>query len=159
MRILLAIDGSSSSDHARDLVAALPWREGGDVRIVSVAPTFTELLGVARTATVPRDIRELESETVRIHRRALDTADREIRSAHADVAIQSLLLRGRPASTIVEQARAMEADLIVVGHRGRSSWESVLVGSVAAEVVDQASCPVLVVRDERLGPVILADDG
>jgi len=31
--------------------------------------------------------------------------------------------------------------------------------AIAAEVVDHASCPVLVARDERLGPVVLADDG
>ena len=43
MRILLAIDGSPAADRARDLVAALPWREGGRVRIVSVAPTRPEL--------------------------------------------------------------------------------------------------------------------
>ena len=34
-----------------------------------------------------------------------------------------------------------------------------LLGSVSAEVVDHAPCPVLVARDERLGAVILADDG
>ena len=39
MRILLAVDGSRSSDRARDLVAALPWQEGGRVRIVSVVPS------------------------------------------------------------------------------------------------------------------------
>ena len=38
MRILLAVDGSRSAEHATALVAALPWREGGYVRIVSVAP-------------------------------------------------------------------------------------------------------------------------
>ena len=38
MRILLAVDGSSSADRALDLVAALPWHDGGRVRIVSVAP-------------------------------------------------------------------------------------------------------------------------
>ena len=52
----------------------------------------------------------------------------------------------------------MAADLVVVGHRGHGRWESILLGSVSAEVVDHAPCPVLVARDERLGPIILADD-
>ena len=43
MRILLATDGSRTADQARDLVAALPWHEGGRIRIVSVAPTLAEL--------------------------------------------------------------------------------------------------------------------
>jgi nucleotide-binding universal stress UspA family protein len=59
---------------------------------------------------------------------------------------------------IIEEARQMPADLIVVGHRGAGRWESMLLGSVSAEVVDQAPCPVLVARDDGLGPVVLADD-
>ena len=53
----------------------------------------------------------------------------------------------------------MPADLIVIGHRGHSRWESALLGSVSAEVVDHAPCAVLVARDDRIGPVVLADDG
>ena len=109
-------------------------------------------------ATVPDDP-ELESEVLRIHRDALDAAEREIRSARSDLVIETRLLRGRAASVIVEEARQMPADLVVVGHRGHGRWESILLGSVSAEVVDHAPCPVLVARDERLGPIVLADDG
>lgn len=159
MRILLAVDGSGSSDRARDLVAALPWSEGGRVRIVSVAPTGADLMGTPwPIATVSNDP-DLESEALRIHRDALETAEREIRSARSDLVIESRLLRGRAASVIVEEARQMPADLVVVGHRGHGRWESILLGSVSAEVVDHAPCPVLVARDEGFGPIVLADDG
>ena len=70
-----------------------------------------------------------------------------------------VLARGRAASTIVDQAREMDADLVVVGHRGMGEWESRLLGSVSAEVVDHAPCPVLVVRNDQLGPIVLAVDG
>jgi Universal stress protein UspA and related nucleotide-binding proteins len=159
MRILLAIDGSRSADQARDLVAALPWHEGGRVRIVSVAPTLSDLLEVPWSGAVPLDVGELDDDVLRIHRDALAAAEREIRSAHADLAVQPVLIRGRAASVIVDQAREMEADLIVVGHRGHGRWESMLLGSVASEVVDHAPCAVLVARGEYLGSVILADDG
>lgn len=159
MRILLAVDGSRSADRARDLVAALPWREGGRVRIVSIAPTRGDLLGVPRWIDAPADADELEDEVLRIHRDALDTAEREIRCARSDLVIEPVLIRGRAASVIVDQAREMDADLVVVGHRGMGRWESMLLGSVSSEVVDHAPCPVLVARDDQLGPVILADDG
>jgi len=159
MRILLAVDGSHSADRARDLVAALPWSEGGRVRIISVAPTGADLVGVPWSIGAAPDVEEIESEVLRIHHAALDTAEREIRSARSDLVIEPVLLRGRPASMIVEEARDMPADLVVVGHRGHGRWESMLLGSVSAEVVDHAPCPVLVARDERLGPVLLADDG
>ena len=102
---------------------------------------------------------EIEEEVLETHREAVGLAEREIRSARSDLVVESVLSRGRPASVIVEEARGMAADLVVVGHRGRSRWTSVLLGSVSAEVVDQALCPVLVARGERLGPVVLADDG
>jgi nucleotide-binding universal stress UspA family protein len=159
MRILLATDGSRAADQARDLVAALPLREGGRVRIVSVAPTRADLLGVPWVVDVQPDADRIEDETLRVHRDALETAEREIHSAHADLDIEPILIRGRAASAIVEEARSMRADLIVVGHRGHGRWESMLLGSVSSEVVDHAPCPVLVARDERLGPIVFADDG
>lgn len=159
MRILLATDGSRAAEQACDLVAALPLREGGRVRIVSVAPTRADLLGVPWTVDVLPDADRLEDETLRVHREALDTAEREISSARSDLVIEPVLARGRPATVIVDEARAMPADLIVVGHRGHGRWESMLLGSVSSEVVDHAPCPVLVARDERLGPIVVADDG
>ena len=159
MHILLATDGSPAANRARDLVAALPWREGGRVRIVSVAPTRTDLLGGPWAVNVLPDADQLEEEVLRVHRDALEAAEREISSARSDVVIEPVLIRGRAASAIVDEARAMPADLIVVGHRGHGRWESMLLGSVSSEVVDHAPCPVLVARDERLGPVVFADDG
>jgi len=159
MRILLAIDGSPAADRARDLVAALPWRENGQVRIVSVAPTRPELEGVPWTMAATADDDMIEDEVLRIHRDALDAAEREISCARSDVAIEAVLVRGRPGTVIVDQACELGADLIVVGHRGMGRWESMLLGSVSAEVVDHAPCPVLVARDDQLGPIVLADDG
>ncbi len=159
MRILLAVDGSRCSERARDLVAALPWHEDVHVRVVSVAPSWTERIGAPWTGPVVPDLERSELEILKSHRDALDLAERQIRSAHAEIDVEAILLRGRAATVIVDEAQRMEADLVVVGHRGRGRWESALLGSVAADVVDQAPCPVLVARDERLGPVVLADDG
>ena len=159
MRILLATDGSPAAGQARDLVAALPWREGGHVRIVSVAPTRAEILGVPWAVDALPDADQLEEDVLRAHRDALETAEREIRSARSDLVIEPVLVRGRAASAILDEARAMPADLIVVGHRGHGRWEELLLGSVSSEVVDHARCPVLVARDERLGPILFADDG
>ena len=57
-------------------------------------------------------------------------------------------LEGRSANTIVEQAEARHADLIVMGTHGRSAFESMLLGSVTENVTRSALCPVLTVRPE-----------
>jgi nucleotide-binding universal stress UspA family protein len=89
----------------------------------------------------------------------LEAIERDLHLARPDMSIERFLLRGRVASAIIDEAYDMAADLIVVGHRGHGPWESMLLGSVSAEVVDHAPCPVLVARDARTGPVVLADDG
>jgi nucleotide-binding universal stress UspA family protein len=158
VRILVAVDGSFAADRALDFVAALPWQEGDRVHVVSVIPSHVEIVGGPWAIVAPSSAVGSFADVVRIHQDALTKAGREIRTARADLAIESTLLHGRAASMIVEEARRMPADLIVVGHRGAGRWESMLLGSVSAEVVDHAPCPVLVARDEGLGPVVLADD-
>jgi len=53
---------------------------------------------------------------------------------------------GDPAEELLEVARAASADLVIVGRRGRDFVARTLLGSVAARVVAQAPCDVLVVR-------------
>ena len=160
MRILLATDGSQPADRARDLVAALPWPRGTSIRVVSVVPKGADVSPrwTPETAAVP-DVDRLADPAVRTHVLALDAAERDLVLAHPDSVIDRFLLRGRAASAIVEESRRFQADLIVVGHRGHGPIETMLLGSVSAEVVDHAPCAVLVARDGALGPVVLADDG
>jgi nucleotide-binding universal stress UspA family protein len=50
----------------------------------------------------------------------------------------------RPAKALVD--RAAEADLVVVGSRGRGGFAGLRLGSVSEQVTRHAQCPVLVVR-------------
>jgi nucleotide-binding universal stress UspA family protein len=59
---------------------------------------------------------------------------------------ESLVRVGRAHSEITDTARAMAADLIVVGTHGSNSREQLLIGSTAERLVRQAPCPVLTVR-------------
>jgi nucleotide-binding universal stress UspA family protein len=52
---------------------------------------------------------------------------------------------GDPAEQLVETARELDVDLVVVGRR-RSSLQRLVLGSVSAKVVRRAPCDVLVVR-------------
>lgn len=58
------------------------------------------------------------------------------------------LRTGQPAEAIVEFARMMQADLLVIATQGRTGLARVLMGSVAEQVVRHAPCAVLVVRPE-----------
>jgi nucleotide-binding universal stress UspA family protein len=56
---------------------------------------------------------------------------------------------GGPARAILEHARDVDATMIVLGSRGLSALGGLLLGSVAHKIIQLASCPVLVVRDEQ----------
>lgn len=65
------------------------------------------------------------------------------------VRVSSEVLQGATYRTIVEHAKALGVDLIVMGTHGRSKLERVFFGSVAERVVKSAACPVLVVRPKE----------
>ena len=68
-------------------------------------------------------------------------------------------IMGRPSSVILDEAVTGAADLLVIGCRGMGPITSALLGSVSAEIVDHAACPVLVARRSSIDRVVLADDG
>jgi nucleotide-binding universal stress UspA family protein len=157
MRILVAVDGSKASGIGVDLVAAVAWPASSEIRVVQAVETGAGLFGGPwpMVAVVRTD--ELEAEIRAEAERDVDAA-RE-RLTRTGVRVGGTVLHGRPASAIVDEARRMRADLIVVGSRGHGTIESMLLGSVSAEVVDHAPVPVLVARGREIGRVVLAWDG
>lgn len=66
-----------------------------------------------------------------------------------EVQTNTLVRVGAPAREIVETARSLPADLIVISTHGRTGLKHVLLGSVAEHVVQRAPCPVFVVRERE----------
>lgn len=84
------------------------------------------------------------------------TVDR-LRADHPgdDVTLAPLLLEGNPAWTLLDTAK--DADLVVVGSRGRSGLKTLLLGSVSHVVVNHAETPVVVVRSRAAANADPAD--
>ena len=58
---------------------------------------------------------------------------------------------GAAFEIVIEAARRHEADVVVVGTRGRTNWKRLLLGSTAARLVRNAPCPVLTVHPTDAG--------
>ncbi|MFI5227209.1 MAG: universal stress protein, partial [Candidatus Limnocylindrales bacterium] len=144
------------ADRARDLVATLPWPDGTTIVVVSVVDDVaafglplvipSEHARAEMDAAINREVESVLASTARV----LD---------RPGVTIEQRVLHGRAGTAIVEEATALNADLVVVGSRGHSQLASMLLGSTSDEVVDHAPCPVLVVRDSEIGEVVLGADG
>ena len=157
MRVLLAHDASAGAGIATDLVAALHWPPGSSIRVVAALEPST---GAATMPLSPIDLPPapvieheivgyLESEVGRV----VD------RLTAAGLNADGHVVAGRPGSVLVEEAATARSDLIVVGSRGHGALASLVLGSVSAEVVDHAPCPVLVARRPTAERILLATDG
>ena len=74
---------------------------------------------------------------------AVDSA-RELTGA--GFSTEARVVRGDPRDALVDTARTMGADLVVVGSHGRTGLAKLVLGSVASHVVTHSPCSVLVVK-------------
>lgn len=157
MRVMLAFDGSAGAEAARDLVAHLAWPAGTAISVVEALERGPDLFGVREFGVTPRDAREAEEMLVADLQDSLRQAAAPLRAPSRTV--DTILVRGRPATALLEEAAALQPDLLVIGTRGHGLLASVLLGSVSAELVDHARCPVLVARGPAVHGMIVAVDG
>lgn len=65
------------------------------------------------------------------------------------LSVETVAPDGDPRSVIVDEAKELSADLIIVGSHGYTGLKRRLLGSVAQTVVSHAPCPVEVVRRKQ----------
>jgi nucleotide-binding universal stress UspA family protein len=68
--------------------------------------------------------------------------------------VEAYLRVGYPFDEIVQMAKHLDVDLIIIGSHGYTGITRLLVGSTAERVVERAPCPVLVVKERPLKPKI-----
>lgn len=139
-RILVPVDGSETATKA--LVAALQLAREADgrVRLIHSLDELAYLSGYEFAGDV---LGVARGEAERVLQEALDIA--KASGVPADSRLVEVPGR-RLGEVIAEEARAWEADLVVVGTHGRRGVERVLLGSGAEQVIRMAPVPVLSVR-------------
>ncbi len=63
--------------------------------------------------------------------------------------VQTVVRTGLAAHEIVEAARELDSDLIVIATHGYTGWKHFCIGSTTERVVRTAPCPVFVVREKQ----------
>ncbi len=144
-RIMVAIDGSSTSDRALQEAIALAKDQKAELRLVHV---------IDQTPIMQADIGwpdngELEEVFVKTGQRVMDDGLAKVREAGLKAEPSLLRESGkRVANVIADEARAWSAQLLVVGTHGRHGVERLLLGSVAEGILRTAAMPVLLVHGQ-----------
>jgi nucleotide-binding universal stress UspA family protein len=134
--ILVAYDGSDYSMKAFDFAADLTKRYNAALYVLSVAQ-------------VPEFAEEVETEAIieqarNHHRKLLHELEKKSHTIgvhpHVEIAV------GHVAQQILLHAAQYQADLIVLGHRGKGVLDRWRLGSVSHRVISYAECAVTVVR-------------
>jgi nucleotide-binding universal stress UspA family protein len=137
-RVVVGVDGSPPA------MAALRWAcdeaDDRDAELL-VVHVWDYPYATAATPSPVRDLMEVDAALV------LDEAVRTARERRRGP-VEELLAVGAAAPELVEHAR--DADLLVIGSRGRNRLSSLLFGSVSREVTGQTPCPVVIVRDTEV---------
>lgn len=145
-RIMVAVDGSQTSERALQAAVSLAMELQAQLRIVHAA----DIANINQGAEFPNRSRVTES-IIKSGQEILRNS--EVPAASAGVAVETKLitiekLKQRIPEVIVEEAEAWPADLVVIGTHGRRGLARLFLGSVAEGVARVATKPVLLVRGE-----------
>ncbi|MGA7622947.1 MAG: universal stress protein [Candidatus Acidiferrales bacterium] len=135
-RILIGFDGSSQSEKATEIGLSLAQSLDSKVLLFAVARP-PEPATIVEVSAMLDDAREhFEEKFKKVAQRAEDL----------EVELETDIAVGHPVEQIVHRAEADRVDLIILGRRGMSRFEKMIVGSTSEKVLRYAHCPVMVVR-------------
>jgi len=145
-RILVAVDGSNSSNLAIAQAILIAKECGAEVNALFVADDTELFFGVSYP-----DPNDLMREVMTFGQKVLADAARRFEAEGVRCACRLLKRQVSPSrisDTIVGEACSWSADLIVMGTHGRRGLRRLVMGSVAEGVVRKTHLPVLLIRSE-----------
>jgi universal stress protein A len=142
-KILVPIDFSPPSKNAFKYAVRFAEEFGGELTLLYVL----EPASMTGYMAIPEATAFVEGDIV--------AAGKHLRSLIASVRPEKIerphwkVRAGLPSHEIVEAAKEMDVDLIVIATHGYTGWKHFCIGSTAERVVRAAPCPVLVVREKE----------
>jgi nucleotide-binding universal stress UspA family protein len=144
-RVLVAIDGSPSSELALGGALTVAHNDNAAVTLICVAPDMlAESSRWAWPTTPPPDQQGADDFAAKVLRDAVDRIPE-------DIPVRRVLKHGKAGPAICEEARSGEYDAILMGGRGVGRVQATLLGSVSQYVMKHADVPVFIAHAPREG--------
>lgn len=137
--ILAAIDGSACAANALDVAIDLAKRPGAQLTILhAIDPTTAILAEIQPGRSHGTDpLRDLGHSIL---------AQAEQKATAAGVKVCTEMVHGKAVEEVVDVAKRLQSDLVVIGSHGRKGLDRMLVGSVAEGVLRGVEAPTLIVH-------------
>lgn len=135
-RVVLAVDGSDNSKRAVDLVKKIAQSGDLHVTVVHVVQPVYHTAGAYGVSRL--DMQEEAGRKI--------LADAQAALSETGAEVETRLLTGKIGEEICNLANNGEYDLIVIGRRGVSRLERVVLGSVSEYVIRHSRLPVTIVQ-------------
>ena len=143
--ILVATDASPASNRAIDMAADLADKYGASLHLLHVIRQMQLPVELRNMAEVEKLVGSRSEVMGYVARKILTDAEARAESfGVTDVHAESI--EGEPATTIIDRANALGADLIVMGTRGLGKVRSMMLGSVSRKVSNLSGVDCLIVR-------------
>ena len=133
--ILVATDSSKSGEAAVDEAVNYATSYDGTLKIISVVDVTEEF-----QAHAPGRVEKLVNKA----KKNLEDVKRNVQSR--GVTGETFVREGEPFKVIVDLAKQLHADTIVLGSHGRTGLKRIFMGSVTARVIGHTPCPVMIVK-------------
>src|SRR5699024_8201314 len=142
--LLVAIDGSEEGTKALDLACRLAREDDAQLHLLHVPEALhypTTLVWGIGAVPIHENTEELDVAAQKLIKRA----ESEARD-YGVMQVQTHLVKGDPARTILSQAELLKVDTIVIGSRVLGNLSGLMMGSVSHKITNSAKCGVVVVR-------------
>ena len=140
--IIVGIDGSTHSLNAYQW--ALDEARRREAELTAVFAWETPLIGIP--GAFDRD--ELERSAQQFLNEQLDSQT----AGAGGVNVHRVVAQGDPSASLIEACKQLDAEMLVLGSRGRGGFAGLLLGSVGQECAANAPCPVLICKANGDGP-------
>ncbi len=145
--VLVAVDGSETSNKAIDFALDLAEKFGAALEILNVSETAMGVIPPDPTGIGGVSPAMFSKDIVRYHEEIVNKAAARARSAKPGIAVSAKVREGNAALEIVAEAKEVGFDVVVVGHKGVGKVKELLgLGGISEKVAHTAPCPVVIVR-------------
>jgi len=141
-KILVPVDGSEISYRALDAGLFFSEKLGSNITVIHVMEDIP--ITHIESQKLLNDMLEISA--------ACKQQGQDILSKCSETAnnkgmmVNTILLKGNPASIILDFCKNGKYDVIIMGNRGMGKIREIILGSVSSKILHNSSCPVLLIK-------------